>query len=485
MPSRNLARLNASPGDPMQRLVTTATLLFLFLAQAAWGQWSSNPAVNLALANRAANDQVQPKLVPLKGNGWYVSWFDSNPFSPPPVGYDVFYQRLNAGGVQEFRHGGIPVADLSNSSTEDYGLDIDTHGNALLTFLDTREGSNYQVTAAKMSSAGKAMWGPLGVQLTSGSTDSNAVPKITGTSDGNIVVAWTSNSNVVLQKLNQAGQAQWGSGVVLSNSGYNLTLADLHAADNGSVIVSWAQAQGFGSNSQLWTNKVSSSGSLLWGSGGVNIFNVGSLQFGNFPYFIYDGNGGAVFAWYTSSPTLQCFAQHILADGSAAFQQGGVPVSSNSADIRVEPLAAYNPATQEVFVFWTEEDSNQFYNGVSGQKFNSTGQPQWGADGLTITPLGNDAQFFVTPVSTGSGALVFWVDQPSYGASTIQAINLGESGNTVCSQFAVSSTPSNKGGLRAGISSSGVTALVFSDDRIGNNAIYIQNVNPDCSLGPQ
>ena len=251
------------------------------------------------------------------------------------------------------------VADLTNSSTEDYGLGVDTAGNALIAFLDTREGlSNQQVTAAKMAPSGNALWTRHGVQLTSDSAF-HAAPKIVGTSDGSIVVAWTSDSNVVLQKLDANGVAQWGSGIVFSLSGSDYLLADLHAADNGSVIVSWVSNKGFGSNSQLRANKVSSSGSLLWGSSNVDIFDVGSLQFGNFPYFVYDGNGGAVFAWYTSIPTLQCFAQHIRSDGSEAFPHNGVAGSGNTVNVRVSPAAAYSKATDEVFMFWTEEDSNQ------------------------------------------------------------------------------------------------------------------------------
>ena len=38
----------------------------------------------------------------------------------------------------------------------------------------------------------------------------------------------------------------------------------------------------------------------------MKVFDGGSLQFGEFPYFLSDGNGGAVFAWYSSSPSLQC-----------------------------------------------------------------------------------------------------------------------------------------------------------------------------------
>jgi hypothetical protein len=333
-----------------------------------------------------------------------------------------------------------------------------------------------------MAPDGIALWGHHGVQLTSGS-DSNAAPKIVGTSDGSIVVAWTSNSDVVLQKLNASGVAQWGSGVVFSQAGDDFLLADLHAADNGSVIVSWVSNEGFGSNSQLWANKVSSSGNLLWGSGNVNIFDVGSLQFGNFPYFVYDGNGGAVFAWYTSIPTLQCFAQHIRTDGSAAFPQNGVAGSGNNINVRVSPAAAYRLSTDEVFMFWTEEDSNQVLNGVYGQKFNSTGELEWGADGLPIVPLGADQQIFVSTVQVSSGALVFWVDMESYGSSTIQAARLDDSGATTCAQFPVSSLPSNKSRLVAAIAPGSIAAVAFEDDRTGNNGIYIQNVNPDCSLG--
>lgn len=456
----------------------------LILVSSAWAQWSADPSKNLALADKGnGNDQVQPKVRPLSNNGWYVSWFDADPNSPPPVGYDVYLQRLNPGGVEQFRHDGINIADLGNSSTEDYGLDVDTEGNALLAFLDTREGSNQQVTAAKISPGGKALWGKLGVQTTKGSA-TNSAPKIAGTSDGNVVVAWTSNSNVVLQKLDANGHALWGKGVVLRESGYDYGLADLHAADNGSVIVSWIREQGFGSNRYIYANKLSAKGKLLWGKGHVKVFDNGSLQFGAFPYFVPDGIGGAVFAWYTSSPALQCFAQHILANGGEAFPHNGSAASTNTANVRVSPAASYRGATDEVFLFWTEEDSNQVLNGVYGQKFDAKGTRKWGDSGLVVVPLGADQQIFVQNVQIGTGALTYWVDQAGFGDSTIQATRLNAAGQVMCQQFPVSSLPANKAGLFSGIVRSGLSAVAFEDDRSGNNGVYIQNVNRDCSLGP-
>src|SRR5581483_5940435 len=297
-------------------------------------------------------------------------------------------------------------------------------------------------------------------------------------------VAWTSDSNVVLQKLDAQGNPLWGAGIVLSEAGFNYSVSDLHAADNGSAILSWVRDQGFGSNRQLRANKFSSTGALLWGAQHVAIFDQGSLQFGNFPYFVPDRKGGAVFAWYTSSPALQCFAQHVRADGSEAFRHNGSAVSTDMVNVRVSPSASYNASSDETFVFWTEEDSNQFKNGVSGQKFNSTGARTWGATGLTIVPLGADSQIFVENVQIGSGALVFWVDQASFTSSTIQATRLDGSGKVLCAQFPVSTTPVSPFGLVAGIAPTRLSALAWADSRIGNNAIYIQNVNRDCSLGP-
>ena len=75
-----------------------AIVIGFTLVLPAWAQWSSDPSKNLALADKGnGNDQVQPKVRPLSNNGWYVSWFDDDPNSPPPAGYDVYLQRLSPG----------------------------------------------------------------------------------------------------------------------------------------------------------------------------------------------------------------------------------------------------------------------------------------------------------------------------------------------------------------------------------------------------
>ena len=74
--------------------------------------------------------------------------------------------------------------------------------------------------------------------------------------------------------------------------------------------------------------------------------------------------------------------------------------------MRVSPAASYRAATDEVFLFWTEEDSNQVLNGVYGQKFGAKGARKWGDSGLVVVALGADQQIFVQNVQIGTGAKV-------------------------------------------------------------------------------
>ena len=453
----------------------------LMLASTAVAQWSSDPMVNLALAD-GPGDQVQAKVRPLPEGGWWVSWFNNDPNDPPPPGYDVYLQRLDAEGVEQLPHIGILIADLSNSSTQDYGLDVDADQNALLSFLDTREGSTQQVTAVKVSPLGELLWGEFGVQLTADSSF-HGQPKIAATLDGKVIVAWISASQTVLQKLDPDGQPLWGDGVLLIEPDANYSLADLHATADGGAIVSWVRDTGFSSDRWLMANKVDPDGQLLWGPDHVRVFDGGSLQIGSFPPFIPDGSEGALFAWYSSRPSLQVFAQHLGANGEELFGHNGVAGSADTSRVRVSPAVSFRPDCNETFLFWTEENSLQSLTGLYGQKFDSAGGRRWGETGFELLPLGSDQQIFVQNIQSGDGPLVFWVDQRSFGSATLQAIHLDSEGQVECPQFPVSSAPASKSRLSAALGTTGVAAIAWQDTRAGNSQIFIQNVNSDCSLG--
>jgi hypothetical protein len=75
------------------RVIWPVTLVAAF-AGLAPAQWSSNPALNLAIRD-VASDQNQPKVKPTSGGdgGCYISWMDGQ-----ASGWDMRLQRLDRAG---------------------------------------------------------------------------------------------------------------------------------------------------------------------------------------------------------------------------------------------------------------------------------------------------------------------------------------------------------------------------------------------------
>lgn len=449
-----------------------------FVCQPATATWSDDPAVNLPVADRTG-EQTQAKQATRTDGKTYLSWFDNS-----TGGYDVYLQLLDSDGSELWAHNGVLIADRSFSSTQDYDLAVDTAGNALLAFRDDRSGS-VNITAAAVDASGGLLWGPNGVQVANG-IDFVAAPKIAATSNGAAVVAWTNEADAVLQKLDNTGNPLWGAGVTLSdNNGGSFTVSDLNASDAGGVIVSIVRQTNFSSPKHLYAQKLSTSGSTLWGSAPVVVFDGGSLQFGNFPEFISDGSGGAVFAWYDTSSGLQCFAQRILSAGTEVFAHNGVAVSTAARD-RVNPVVAFDPVQSATYVYWREQlPGPNPEDGVYGQKLDGVGTRQWTDDGLVISPLTTDTRTQIRTSPYDSGMVVAWVQELAFDVDRIMATRIDSSGNTLWtpSQTTVATSSSGKSRLfLAGNPNERVT-LSWSDNRNDANDIYVQNVNGGGSLG--
>jgi hypothetical protein len=438
-------------------------------------QWSGDPAANLLIADRTG-PQVQAKVVPIPDGGFYVSWFDN-----ATGGYDVYLQRLDAAGVEQWPHNGVLVADRGYSSTMDYGLSIDTTGNALMAFNDDRTGE--AVTVARIDPDGNLVWGPDGVQVASSGTAFLGPPAVAGTSDGNIVVAWSQDDDIVVQKLDTNGAPQWGAGVLLHPTTGSYFVSDLHAADGASAILSFVTF----SSRHLVAQKLGADGSLLWGAGHVQVFDGGTLQYGNFPPFVPDGAGGAVFAWYSSSPSLQCRVQRILANGSEAFTHNGVETSTNAGRLRVGPSAAFLPDTEEVVVFWTEENGAQSLWGLYGQKIDASGVRQWTDSGRELVPLSGNLISSVVTLPFADGALVAWVDSVSYLIhEPIRATRVNGDGDFVWTSPIVdlSNAMAARSDIAGALSTSGFGAFAWTNgDETTASDIPAQNLNGDGSLG--
>lgn len=453
--------------------VISAASGLLAMTPLVLASWPEDPAMNQAIADRIG-DQIQPKICIAPDGSAFVSWFDN-----ADGGYDVYLQRFDPDGNELWTHNGILLADRNYSSTQDYDLDVDALGYALVTFTDDRAGFD-QITATRVSPDGLQIWGDTGVQVTTAPVFL-ANPKIAATSDGQFVVAWTGNNSIKLQRLDADGNRLWIPSIEIPEmEGDSVSAADLDASDDGSVIISLVR--GFMGPNYLYAQKFASDRTPLWGESPLAIYDGGALQIANYPQFVTDGSGGAVFAWYSVSAGLQCHAQRILADGTEQFGHNGVLVSTETAD-RTMPEVSFRPETQETFVFWREEPPGEY--GLYAQKFDVMGIRQWTDSGVAIWPASLNELLEINQIQFADGAMAFWVETFAFGNQHVHAARVDTDGVVMWdpADTDVSMVESSKSRLTAASLGDRGAILAWSDNRSGDEDIYGQNINSDGTLG--
>ena len=381
-------------------------------------QFTSDPAQPAVLAS-AASEQVQPKVVPIPSGGFYMSWYDNR-----SGGYDPWVQRFDASGTGVWPDGGVRVLDTSFSSTEDYGLTMDNAGNAVIV---TRSdiGGGVKIVAQAVSPSGTLLWGPTGTQL---AATGNA-PKAGRAGDGAAVAGWTEGNRAKVMRLNADGTAAWATASTITDATATTILADLQPGDGGSVIASAVRYTTFTGAKTLQAQKYSATGTAQWAATNVRVFSAGSLQFGNFPPFISDGEGGAIFAWYTSSP-LMCRVQWVSPAGALRFGTDGATVADTTGLNRVDPAVTYLPASRRVFVSWSENVPNSSIYGVGMQAFDEAGQKLLGVAGYPLAQLETVYQYIQNRAGLVGGFPTFtWTrTAPSFGNDVIWSMSVDAGG---------------------------------------------------------
>ncbi len=470
-------------GFPMKKSLTSIALAFVVtpIIGSASADWSTDAASDNGICT-ASGEQAQPKIVPDGQGGCYISWFDNR-----SGGYDVYLQRMDAMGNAMWAADGILVADRSYSSTQDYGLAADLQGRAILAFRDPRFGGD-RVTVAAVNADGSMAFGANGVQV-SPSTESANQPKVGVASDGDIVVAWNGGAATsYVHRLNADGSLAWPARIAIGGAGTQIASDVKSGGSDGSTIVSVVHYTTFTGAKTLKAQKFAADGTATWGAVTLPVFSTGSLQFGNFPGFVIDDAGGAIFAWYTSSP-LQCQAQRLAADGTRLWGTNGVTVTSTSTGVdSTAPDVVFDSATGRTFVTWDQGlPPPSTSNGSAIQAFDAAGTRLWGANGVAVYPMSSATyDTFWTRVSLLDGqAVASALSWSTATTSTMGSLRFDATGHSewgatpmpICSASGSQSRPQ-------ALSVEGGVVWVWMDSRDGETDIYAARQIADGSLGP-
>ncbi len=473
----------------MKRIPAAILLVSLLaLPLVATAQWSADPLLNLSIADRTS-EQVIPKIAATPDGGCYVGWFDLSSGS-----YQVYLQRLDAAGNEQWSHNGILVsAHPQNSWLVDWDMMADSNGNAVLVFVDARAGSDWDVNAYSLSPAGDFLWGDDGIAL-SDNDDFEASPNVTETADGDFVVVWSrgpdvGDGDIRMQRISPAGSLLLAAGgiSVAAEAGKSPSFCDLAPAGPDGVVVTWIRdTRYYYSARHLRAERFEADGSSSWGAP-VEVYDAASVPMGYQHEICSDGAGGAVLLWHSALTSIfNSYVQHLDASGAELWPHNGMSVSTLGGMNHISPSFTHDTATGDTYVFWDERNSSQSQWGLFGQRFDAAGNRLWGASGMEFLPTSTLYVSTIRALPAPGGAMVFWIDEPTgYGSDRVRGLRLNEDGDSQWgpAPVEIATTPSVKARLPVAASPSGSALLVWEDDRAGTVDVYGQSVNPDGSLG--
>jgi hypothetical protein len=475
----------------MARRRTISTLLLVLgLAFAAMASWPASADSNLLICSRTG-EQTVPKVAATSDGGCYVCWMDH-----ASGNYDLYLQRLNAQGVPQWAPGGLLISNHQQDTwITDYDMTVDSADYAVIAINDVRSGDDWDIYGYRISPMGLSVWGPNGLTI-SDNEDFEPEPRVIVTRSGNIVFAWmegTATSTVVnVRKVTPAGANVWTPGQRTLTGPNGLSIPRIAAADNDAVIVQylWHTGPDFWSPRYIRAQKYDSLGVAMWPDTGLIISNAGGIGVQMKPNIIPDGAGGAYSFWYDTRVNIlhHVFVQRVSSSGVMQWTANGVQVAVTDSQMEMDPSLIRVPGVDGITVFYMTTDFGQTTWGVGGQRLTANGAPLWGAGGVVLVPLGQQQRYGVSAFYQGQNAAVVYLEyaEGSQTNTRLKALAVNGSGQPVWTPSPVTTCNvlSGKGHLAAAVNALGQVIAVWHDNRADlSGDIYLQNVNPDGSLG--
>ena len=171
----------------------------------------------------------------------------------------------------------------------------------------------------------------------------------------------------------------------------------------GGVIVAWSDARN--ANRDIFAQRVSATGDMLWQADGIPICDLPSSQ--SWPLIVSSTDDGAILVWGdTRHGNQDSYAQRIDADGNILWGSEGVPVCTHPT--LQDDLNAIADGKGGVIVVW--EDWRNGNQDIYAQRIDSTGKPLWETNGVPVYS-GEGDQYDPALIADGEGGAIFaWWD---------------------------------------------------------------------------
>jgi hypothetical protein len=437
--------------------------------------WAATNPENVAVTT-AANDQGGSQIIPDGSGGAIIAWYDNRNGG---LNYDIYVQRVNNAGEVLWTTNGVGVCTVAGIKFNPQ-LIPDGSGGAIIVWDDRRSGTDYDIYAQRVSSAGVPQWTANGVTVVAlAGTDQKNV-RLVPDGNGGAIVTWEdyrSGSLIYAQRLNSAGVAQWTvNGVAVASAGSGQTFPQIVSDSSGGAIIAWEDYRN-GADQDIYAQRLNSAGAVQWTTAGVAVVAlVGSYQ--NNPHLIADGNGGAIVAWEDNRSGSLIYAQRMSNSGVAQWTANGVAVAPAGSGQGQPQLAP--DGSGGAIIAWKDYRSTTDFD-IYAQRLNSAGALQWTTSGMAVIAAAGDQDSLQLIPDGSGGAIIAWMDDNGSGDRNVYAQRLN---SAATKQWASAGVPISTGPQLQQIpqltaDGNGGAIITWMDDRndVGiSNDIYVQGI---------
>jgi hypothetical protein len=362
--------------------------------------------------------QTAPVVVKDGVGGSIIFWQDqrkgTNVYT---TDFDIYSQRLNAAGEPRWTQDGIPIAVDALFDIYPRAVSDGRGGAVVVWWTETLANTSFAIRAQRIDSTGALRWAPGGVivdsYLNAGSKDYD----IASDGEGGVIIASqvypVNPPEAFAQRVDSTGALRWGlHGVPLAPSGPAGQDVVCAAPDGaGGVIVGMQDFRYPGTDSagSFFMQRVDSSGTLLWGQGGVGISNHGLLEASMITHI--QGDYVALWLqrpWPTEPSVNRLMAQRLDGEGKPRWPQYGVPVTPTPAHDQIHP-GLCDDRRRGAIISW--EESKDGIMTVLAGRLDSSGTRQWADSGITLVRENTNEDPLPQIVENGKGgAFVIWLD---------------------------------------------------------------------------
>jgi hypothetical protein len=278
--------------------------------------WTANGVVISA----ALDNQSAPCIVSDGAGGAIIAWADNR--NGPWV--DIYAQRINASGAVQWTANGVPICTLMYFGFTPRIPQIvsDGAGGAIIVWNDPRSGAD-DIYAQRINASGVVQWTTDGVAICT-TSGAQSQPTITADGSGGAIIAWQdfrngSHLDIYAQRINASGAVQWtANGIGVSTATGNQSSPQI-LESVASVIIAWDD--GRSGNTDIYAQKVSTTGTVQWTADGVPVSTATGNQ--SSPVLTSDALLGAIVAWQDArngNTNNDVYASRVFSDGSLPVQ---------------------------------------------------------------------------------------------------------------------------------------------------------------------